>query len=263
MLANTIMVSTNVTTHSASTIAFTKNSEYFIKFKQSKASLDRARKLATPGKDSLMERLQAELILEDFVALIKNARRSGTNAHYESAWRKWHSWYSHRQVDPIKCSVNKILQFLTEYFNMGYEHSTIAGFRSAISAYYDPINGIPIAKEPRISALLAGVYNIRPPQPRYTFIWDVKKVIDFLATLNSSRELKLKDLTLKLTMLLALTSAATALEIGFLKHPRYLNLEILSSFIFLRKIKIYVSVNEFIYTLKRQKECEDKIHRFC
>ena len=65
---------------------------------------------------------------------------------------------------------------------MGYEHSTIAGFRSAISAYHDPINGIPIEKESRISDLLAGVYNIRPPQTRYTFIWDVKKVIDFLAT---------------------------------------------------------------------------------
>ena len=65
---------------------------------------------------------------------------------------------------------------------MGYEHSTIAGFRSAISAYHDHINGIPIEKESRISDLLAGVYNIRPPQPRYAFIWDVKKVIDFLAT---------------------------------------------------------------------------------
>ena len=263
MLANTIMVSTNVTTHSASTIAFTKNSEYFIKFKQSKASLDRARKLATPGKDSLMERLQAELILEDFVALIKNARRSGTNAHYESAWRKWPSWSSQRNVYPIKHYVNKILQFLTKCFNMSYEHWTISGFRSGISAYCDPINGIPIWKESRLAALLVGFYNIRPPQPRYTFIWNVKKVIDFFATSNFPSELSLKDLTLKLTMLLALTSAATALEIGFLKHPRYLNLEILSSFIFLRKIKIYVSVNEFIYTLKRQKECEDKIHRFC
>ena len=104
---------------------------------------------------------------------------------------------------------------------MGYEHSTIAGFRSAISAYHDHINGIPIEKESRISDLLAGVYNIRPPQPRYTFIWDVKKVIDFLATWNSPGELILKDLTLKLAMLLALTSVARASEIGFL-NVRYL-----------------------------------------
>ena len=113
--------------------------------------------------DSLRERLNAE-VSEESAALIINARRSGTNAHYESAWCKWHSWCYQRQVDPIKCSVNKILQFLTECFNMGYEHSTIAGFSSAISAYHDPIKGIPIGKELGISALLADVY-IRPPQP--------------------------------------------------------------------------------------------------
>ena len=70
-----------------------------------------------------------------------------------------------------------------------------AGFRSAISAYHDPVNEIPIGKELRTSALLAGVYNIRSPYPRYTFIWDVRKVIDFFATLNSPSELSLKDLT--------------------------------------------------------------------
>ena len=151
--------------------------------------------------DSLRERLHAG-VSEESAALIINARRSGTNAHYESAWCKWHSWCSQRQVDPIKCSVNKILQFLTECFNMGYEHSTIAGFSSAISAYHDPIMGIPIGKELWISALLVGVY-IRPPQPGYRFIWDVKKVIDFLAFLHSAHELKLEDLIIKLTMLLA------------------------------------------------------------
>ena len=261
-LANTITVSTTVTTHSASTIAPTKNSEYFIKYKQKKASLDRAGKLTTSGVDSLMERLQVGLVLEDSVALITNARRSGTNAHYESAWRKWHSWSSKRKVYPIKFSVNKILRFLTKCFNIGFEHCTISGFRSVILAYRDPINGIPIGKESWLAALLVAVYNIRPPQPRYTFIWDIEKVIDFLATSNFPSELSLKHLTLKLTMLLALTSAARASEIGFVKDPRYLNLEILSSFIFLRKIKIYASVNAFIYTLKRQKECEDKIHSF-
>ena len=64
-LANAIMVSTTVTTHSANTIASTKNSEPFTRFKQRKASLDRAGKLTTPGEDSLRERLHAEGVLED------------------------------------------------------------------------------------------------------------------------------------------------------------------------------------------------------
>ena len=113
--------------------------------------------------------------------------------------------------------MNKILQFLTKCFNMGYERSSVAGFRSAISAYHDPINGIPIGN----FCSFGNVYNIRAPQPRYTFIWDVKKVIDILATLNSPGELKVKDLTLKSTMLVALTLAVRASEIGVL-DIRYL-----------------------------------------
>ena len=46
--------------------------------------------------------------------------------------------------------------------------------------------------------------------------WDVKKVIDFLVTLSSPHELSLKDLTLKLSILLALTSETRASAIGFL-----------------------------------------------
>ena len=43
---------------------------------------------------------------------------------------------------------------------MRFEHSTIVGFRSTISAHHDPINGVPVWKESRVTALLAGVYNI-------------------------------------------------------------------------------------------------------
>ena len=98
---------------------------------------------------------------------------------------------------------------------MGCEHHTHVEFMLVILVYHNIINGIPIEKELRISTLFAGVYSIKPPQPRYTFIWDVKKVIDFITTSNSPSELSLKDITLKLTLLLALTPAARVSEIGF------------------------------------------------
>ena len=84
-LVNTIMVSTTVTSNSANNIASANNSEPFIRPKQRKTSLDRTRKLTTPGMDSLRERLHAEGVSEDSAALITNARRSVTNAHYKSA----------------------------------------------------------------------------------------------------------------------------------------------------------------------------------
>lgn len=48
-----------------------------------------------------------------------------------------------------------------------------------------------VSKHPRVSDLIAGIINTRMPPPRYCFIWDVEKVINFLDNLNSeSLELK-------------------------------------------------------------------------
>ena len=154
------MVSTSVTTHNENTITPIENSESFLRSKPRKASHDKAEKFTTPGMDSHREILHAKRVLEDSTALITNLRRSGTNAHYETASRKWHNQHS----------LNEILKLLTECFIMIYGHSIIAGFRSAISTYHNPISGIPIGKELWIYALLVGVHNIRSSQPSYTFI---------------------------------------------------------------------------------------------
>ena len=60
--------------------------------------------------------------------------------------------------------------------------------------------------------------------------------MNFLATLNSPYELGLKDLTVKLTTLLALTSAARVSEIGFL-DTKYLNIHLLTPFILEKNAK--------------------------
>ena len=55
---------------------------------------------------------------------------------------------------------------------------------------------------------IKGVYNLRPPISRYTHIWDVDKVLIYLRKLSPVRKISLKDLTLKLTMLMALVNTA-------------------------------------------------------
>ena len=78
----------------------------------------------------------------------------------------------------------------------------------AILVYHDPIGDIPVGLNSRVAAPLSGIFDNRPPQPKYAFIWDVKRVIEFLTTLLYDSDLSLKNLTLKLTMLSALGSAA-------------------------------------------------------
>lgn len=48
--------------------------------------------------------------------------------------------------------------------------------------------------------LVKGVYNERPPAPRYSTTWDVTKVTDYLKTLLTLDQLNLKTLILKTVM---------------------------------------------------------------
>ena len=48
---------------------------------------------------------------------------------------------------------------------------------------------------------------LNPPRSRYTAIWDVKIVLDYLTSLGNVNKLDLKMLTLTLTMLLCLVTA--------------------------------------------------------
>ena len=64
-------------------------------------------------------------------------------------------------------------------------------------------------KHPRICSLVSGVLNLRPPKPRYMFVWDVKKVLDFLKEkFGDNDQLSNKELTLKVTILLALATSS-------------------------------------------------------
>jgi len=84
---------------------------------------------------------------------------------------------------------------------------TICSHRSAISAFHNKVNGRKIGEHPEVNSLIAGVFNRRPPQPKYTFIWGIQTIITLVKNNWANNSLLSdKDLTLKLTILLALTS---------------------------------------------------------
>ena len=61
-----------------------------------------------------------------------------------------------------------------------------------------------------LSKFMKGLYNLNPPAPKYSFTWDVSKVLNYLSSLFPLSELSLKLLTFKLTALIALSTAARA-----------------------------------------------------
>ena len=75
---------------------------------------------------------------------------------------------------------------------------------------------VSVGQNDRVVALFSGIFNDRPTQRKFDFICDVRRVLDFIITLECDRNLSLKQLTLKLTMLLVLTSATRTSEINLL-----------------------------------------------
>lgn len=125
------------------------------------------------------------------------------------------SWCSREKIDPFQAPVNSILNYLSILFDEGLEYRTINCHCSAISAYHAIVDGKPVGQNPRVCALLSGVFNQRPPQPRYTFVWDVEVVLRYIKSLEKNRILSIIDLSYKLTGLLALSAA---LRVSAIQH---------------------------------------------
>ena len=105
---------------------------------------------------------------------------------------------------------------MSDLLEKGLAYRTINIHRSAISTYHEPLHGSPIGRSPLVCSLLSGVFNLRPPQPKYPFVWDVEKVLCYLKSLPAHKNLSDKELTLKLTMMLALTATSRFSEISYL-----------------------------------------------
>ena len=107
-----------------------------------------------------------------------------------------------------------LLTFSLEKFQQEKQCRTPNVYRSAISMTQPVIDSHRVGKHPMISQLRKGIFNSRPPQPRYSFIWDVSVVAGYIKSLGANSALSLKSLSQKLAMLLALTSAERSSELA-------------------------------------------------
>ena len=172
--------------------------------------------LESSGMENFRKGLLTEGLSTRASDLIIKARREGTRASYESAWGKWVRWCGERQADPHECGLNLVLDYLANLFEKSYEYSTINCHRSAISAYHKKIDNYDVGKHPKVCALLSGVFNERPPKPKYVFVWDVDQVLSYLESLATNNDLSDQLLNLKLAALLFLTSSGRCHEICYL-----------------------------------------------
>ena len=72
-------------------------------------------------------------------------------------------------------------------------------------AYGINFNHVPVGSNAIIIRFMKGVYNLRPSEPKYCKTWDV---LGYLRKLSPIKFISLKDLNLKLVMLIAIITAS-------------------------------------------------------
>ena len=112
-----------------------------------------------------------------------------------------------RNKDPLSAPIGDILEFLLDQYEAGKQYRTINTLRSAISMTHEEVDGVRIGQHSLVSRFLKGIYNCRPPQPKYLATWDVDTVLDYIRKLPDNNDLSFQQLTHKLAMLMALANA--------------------------------------------------------
>ena len=144
---------------------------------------------------------------EQTILLVMDAWRPSTKKLYTTYLRKWALYCVEHKVSLLKPSLAQVCRFLRVLAQKGLGYGAINATRSALSTILPNIDGQSIGKHPVVCLLVKGVYERRPPGPRYASFWDVNAVLDMFKVWGRTSKLTLKLLTLKLVMLLLLVTS--------------------------------------------------------
>ena len=203
------LIQSNSSTHFTSKVTLTAEES-----SRGDSSFASKRHLKPSGLASVGQKLAVSGVPENACKLMLNSRREGTTRHYESSWKQWILWCNTRGVDAFTCPINEVLGYLASLFDKNLQYRTIGSHRSAISAYHEPIDGFAVGSHPQVSRLMSGVSNLRPPQPKYGFTWDVEMVLDLFRSWPDN--LSEKQLSMKTITLLSLVAISRGAEIHLL-----------------------------------------------
>jgi hypothetical protein len=172
-----------------------------------------------------LEFIRQRLVLRGFssevIEMLLASSRRPTVASYQSAWNNWLRWNLARGSDPLSNTLSIVLQYLTELFSSGLASSTINLHRSVLSMTLEPLEGHNIGEHPLVVQLLKGIFNSKPPRPRYDVLWDPDDVIQFFMSAKDNAYLSFAVLSYKLVTLIALASLLRVSDFGLFFFPSH------------------------------------------
>lgn len=136
-----------------------------------------------------------------------------TLRQYNVTYKLWWNFCKENSIDPYQASVPYVMTFLTKLYNSGASYGTLNSHKSALSL----ISNSKLGEDDRIKRLLKGFYKGRPPLPKYNITWDTNKVLNNLKGWYPNNNLSLENISKKLVILLALSTAHRAQTLSLIK----------------------------------------------
>ena len=138
-------------------------------------------------------------ISEGASGIIVPSWRHGTEKQYRTYLQRWVVFCCSRKINPVCGTVESGIEFLFTEYQRGLSYSVLNIIRSALSTVIFPHNQS-FGRHPLVSRFLKGVFE------SYKVTWNVSSVLDYLRKMGPVEHLKLKALSLKTVMLVALLS---------------------------------------------------------
>jgi integrase len=155
---------------------------------------------------SQRRKLELRGFSKDVVETMLHSRRISTNTLYATYIAKWTKYCQDRQQDFVHTRIPIVLDFLQTLVAAGLSYSTVNTAKAAVSTVIILPKDINLGTAPDVISFLKGVYNLKPPKPRYSDIWDPDTVLTYFNSKEKPVFLTTELLTKKLAMLILLTT---------------------------------------------------------
>jgi len=137
-----------------------------------------------------------------------NSWRKSTQKQYSSYIYKWIRYAKDKDYSITHPKLTEALDFLTFLFDSGLHYSTLNTARSALSNVISLSDNpsIMFGKHPLVIRFMRGVFTLKPKLPKLTEVWNAADVLNYIDSMGKNCDLLLMDLSMKLSMLLALVT---------------------------------------------------------
>ena len=118
-----------------------------------------SRKIGTTGLSLITKQFENQGLSQQSTDIILNAWRPSTVKQYMPYIRKWETYCSQQQIDPIHTNISQVLNFLTQLFNTGVCYSAINTAKSALSALIVLSDSRSLGQHSLVTRYMKGVFR--------------------------------------------------------------------------------------------------------